>query len=65
LLKCPIGGCKRRCKRYDTLFVHLMQYHGKNEVVKALLEMMAGRQLKVEKDHRFPDAKLTVTKVTA
>jgi len=49
LPKCPIFGCKRRCKRYDTLFVHLMEDHGKNEVVKALCELMAGRQLTVAK----------------
>ena len=47
--KCPIFGCKRRCKRYDTLFVHLMEDHRKNEVVKALCEMMAVHQFAVAK----------------
>jgi len=37
-VKCPI--CPHVCESYETLFVHLMRVHRKNDVVAALLKLL-------------------------
>jgi len=62
MVKCPI--CPKNHRGFDGLFVHLMKAHGKNEVVKALLEMMANQKLTVEKHHTMPNGAFQVTRVS-
>ena len=48
-IPCPIATCQHKSRGLDTLFVHLMQCHKKNQIVETLLELLS-RQLQKRKE---------------